>query len=422
MSTFYPLDSAQADAHQKQIDVDHHNDSDYSEEYESLPPNSACSDDVFKENANAIENSSPRTEATAAHVNDNNYAGQTSTEAPKPTSVVLETEQIKATAMNIPSLAKAPESAADASKQFQLGEVSVQSPSESPKPAGSMEGHATTPLLAEAKAPAKSYRESKKAQAKRQRAAREAAYREAASPIGQNGGVQTPINAWEPRPRIPIKADMPYYVAFSVRLGSAVHRRIFFRTSGTLNSMLQVSLKDLDSNLRNMFAEQARKHPSGAAKRITQVAAALGVCRSVISIQGARQSLQGDGCILETRVGVRDSGVARALGATISRAPPLLVSGDEAKFGDAQYLAVILVSDGNGSTSVVQYQMAQSEKRIAAAASSAAKPRVRSSTGDADEEQCANCDHDDGFVRTREVATQCCGNHAGVQADLRVPG
>lgn len=80
------------------------------------------------------------------------------------------------------------------------------------------------------------------------------------------------------------------------------------------------------------------------------------------------------------------------------------------------------MSDGNGSTSVVHYQLAQSDKRIAATTSSVAKPRVRASDGDADEEQCAHCDHDDGFVRSREVATQCCGNHAGVQADLRVPG
>lgn len=192
-----------------------------------------CTRDVDKDEANSIDDSSRRTEAIADHVNDGNDAGQNLIEAPQPAEVVLDTEQLNSTKKDVLSLAKAPQSAAGASKESQRNEAGVPPPRNSQKSAeaGSMEGHATTPLLAEAKSPENAYRESKKAQAKRQRAAREAAYREAAPPIGQNGGAKAPMSAWQARPRIPINEDMPYHVVFSVRLGSAVHRRIFIRSS-----------------------------------------------------------------------------------------------------------------------------------------------------------------------------------------------
>ena len=228
------------------------------------------------------------------------------------------------------------------------------------------------PVLAESKGPSSDGKEFKRAEAKKQRAAREAARREV-----EVAPCKKSHHAWT--------LDTPFYVEFSIRLNA-------------------VPLAALDASTRDAFVEATAR--------------ALGVSLKSVSLRGARESLQSEGSVLETRVAVRDSDVARALGAALARAPALFTQGNDVRFDQSDYLGAVGVSDGGP---VFFYQFLEEKK--AAAGPRVDRVLVDSSTGDdVDNDADARALRESGLSRSREVATQFCGNHAGVQADLEVAG
>ena len=213
-------------------------------------------------------------------------------------------------------------------------------------------------IQAEAKSPASKTKEAKHSEAKKQRAAREAARRERPTVVQRKDATTQ------------MTRETRYYVEFQIRLNG-------------------VALAGLDASTRNAYV-------SGIAK-------ALGVSLKSVVLRGARESVHNDGSVLETRVAVRDAEVARALGSAVARGPPLFPKADP-RFAEADYVGSVEICDGE----TVVYQF---ENRFA---SGDDVVRIKAVQDD----DVPN----DGFLRTREVGTQCSGNHASVQADLKVPG
>ena len=228
-------------------------------------------------------------------------------------------------------------------------------------------------------------------EAKHARAAREAAGRNADltdSEDNERGDEQRPAAAAKTR----MVRSHAGHVFFTVRLGL-------------------LAIEHLDGRARDVF--------------VADVAAALGVSRRSVDVVGARESLAGDGSVLEARVAVRGGADARALGAAIARCPRLLAPRAAPDFRAASYVGCVRVRGDDGE---VHFDFAEGAGPRAATADAGA-PRARvtthdAATGDADEDELRARPGDEvaGFARCREVATQFSGNHAGIQADLRPPG
>ncbi|KAH8056101.1 hypothetical protein JL721_10064 [Aureococcus anophagefferens] len=204
-------------------------------------------------------------------------------------------------------------------------------------------------------------------EAKHARAAREAAGRNADLTDSEDNerGDDPPAAAAAKTRRVRSHAG---HVFFTVRLGL-------------------LAIEHLDGTARDVF--------------VADVAAALGVSRRSVDVVGARESLAGDGSVLEARVAVRGGADARALGAAIARCPRLLVPRAAPDFRMASYVGCVRVRGDDGE---VHFDFAEGAAPRAATADAGA-PRALA-----------------GFARCREVATQFSGNHAGIQADLRPPG
>ena len=136
-----------------------------------------------------------------------------------------------------------------------------------------------------------------------------------------------------------------------------------------------------------------------------------------------RESLAGpQASVLECRIQVKDGASARRLGEVLTRAPPILLERQAPDFSSCRYLDRVRVRDDPSPKAMpTAYPFGEATKIRGPA--SGPQP-VRLLVYDEDEDEDVDVDEAEGalhLVRTREVATQFCGNDASIQTALYVP-
>ena len=189
-----------------------------------------------------------------------------------------------------------------------------------------------------------------------------------------------------PQPQKPtiVADDLPCGVDFTLRLD-------------------KVPLSSLDGSVTRLVEED--------------VSRALGIPRRVVQVTSVRESLAGpQASVLECRIQVKDGASARRLGEVLTRAPPILLERQAPDFSSCRYLDRVRVRDDPSPKAMpTAYPFGEATKIRGPA--SGPQP-VRLLVYDEDEDEDVDVDEAEGalhLVRTREVATQFCGNDASIQ-------
>ena len=189
-----------------------------------------------------------------------------------------------------------------------------------------------------------------------------------------------------PQPQKPVIVadDLPCGVDFTLRLD-------------------KVPLSSLDGSVTRLVEED--------------VSRALGIPRRVVQVTSVRESLAGpQASVLECRIQVKDGASARRLGEVLTRAPPILLEREAPDFSSCRYLDRVRVRDDPSPKAMpTAYPFGEATKIRGPA--SGPQP-VRLLVYDEDEDEDVDVDEAEGalhLVRTREVATQFCGNDASIQ-------
>ena len=165
----------------------------------------------------------------------------------------------------------------------------------------------------------------------------------------------------------------------------------------------KVPLSELDGSVTRLVEED--------------VSRALGIPRRVVQVTSVRESLAGpQASVLECRIQVKDGASARRLGEVLTRAPPILLERQAPDFSSCRYLDRVRVRDDPSPKAMpTAYPFGEATKIRGPA--SGPQP-VRLLVYDEDEDEDVDVDEAEGalhLVRTREVATQFCGNDASIQ-------